>query len=358
MSLKLDNQLNCIRSIYHKMVATTVLSIILGIELANCLLHGTGVFLLFKLYKRNPNNSQRIFLLNLACSELLLNILMAIREAIKLMFLSGNYDQLLLLKLNNSLEMSIGAGVFIIYILAMFYLTADRLVRILLLLRYPQCWNSRRSKVLLASTWIILITICIVLSILTYYKSDWFHKNIIHHVLFVYIPTCLFSLYFVFAIFTYTTIIMVHVNSKRKISKAADAQATNDSFCKIFIQVRFVLLFTLITSFMILTIIPSLARSFWFITAPKTIPIVVDIFYHFLTVISLTVDAVLYTFLQKAVRQLLHKMLPWRRYFSRRSSRRINIEMKLTGECESCLSTPCSTRRFKVETSPLASSIL
>lgn len=289
------------------MIWLIVNGVLLFIELINCLLHGVGAYLLSCLYKKDRKDSQKLYVLNLACSELVLNILLVIRETIVMLYKSG-YAPTHLLVVFRSIDMALGTGVLNIYMLAMFYLTADRLLQTILLLKYPQYWTLGKSKTLIIVTWVLNIAIGVTFSLLTYFKMAAVVKFKIHMIMLVYTPTCVYCVYLAFAIVTYLRMFMVFAHSKRRLSRRDD-NGKQVSLYKHFTNSRFFLSVTLIGSYLVLTVIPSIVRAIWYLTSPESLPITLFICIAILKTLSLTVDAIIYIFLQKNVLKLLKQKM-------------------------------------------------
>lgn len=277
-----------------------ILCIVLAIEVGNLLLHSLGFRLLLNL-KQNKEN-QRLFLLNLTCSEILWNLLLVVRDIYLISKLVGgassSYTALW------CLNMAFSTGVTYIYILAMFYLTLDRLLHITLHMRYTQYWCKRNTKILFAITWISNIALSIVLALLTYYELDYVMTKI-HMFVSIYLWTIMNIIYLVFAMVTYLTLFILHLKSERKIRRISSS-ASGTSILSIFKQSRFSIIAILITSYIVLTIVPSVFRIvIWVFYPLSTIKYTVEIYYLFSTRLSSTVDGIVYIFLQKTIRQLL-----------------------------------------------------
>ena len=58
------------------------------------------------------------------------------------------------------------SGVMLVYYASMFYITIDKLMEVLLNIRYTALWNTQRAKTLVIATWILGAVISILITIL------------------------------------------------------------------------------------------------------------------------------------------------------------------------------------------------
>lgn len=294
-----------------------ILSIILGVEIFNSTTHGFGAYLLHAL-SRSDHDTQRLFLLNLACSEFLWNLVAIIRDAIRLAYLLiCSYDKGHLVKAYFVVEMALATGVTYINYTAMLYLTVDRLLHIILHLRYDQYWNRRRTKILLGITWIFNIVLSAVFAILTYFKFGYVFAYT-SSAISVYIPTGLFVLYVIVCVVTYYNMFMLHARSEqRSASHGSTTHAPTISLLKIFRKSRFFISVILIGSYMLLTVMPGLIRSMIILLkANENIRTYVSMYYLISSRISHSVDGAIYIFLQSDVRKLLYKKVACKKRFN------------------------------------------
>ena len=122
-----------------------LLSILISIEGLNIFLHVIGLSVLVFLYKREENDTQGIYLVNLAASELLWNCV-AIAAEILYLLIGLDKSKSDLKSTYLSINIALGTGIDYNLILAMFYYTGDRLMHILLHARYEEYWNTKKPK--------------------------------------------------------------------------------------------------------------------------------------------------------------------------------------------------------------------
>jgi len=294
------------------MSALVIQIIFLSLEIGNSILHGVGVCFLLCLYKRENKDSQNLFLLNLSCSELLWNIMAIIRSILATLHKVG-YKQGAIMKMHWCFHIALGTGVCYIHILAMFYLTVDRLLHILLHLRYPVFWNMRKSMTLVLVTWVLNLFLGLILSLLTYFKFRYVYiETQINRILTVYVTSALYGVYLIFAAISYSKIFMTYARSeKRNVHKS---QTTKMSLYRIFKNSRFYFPVIIIISYLVLTVVPSLTRATWLMIYPRNYNYTIMMFYHICVRLSHTFDGVAYIFLQKPVRKLLYKKVTFTWY--------------------------------------------
>ena len=146
-------------------------------------LHAVGLLLLVFIYRRGENDTQGLFLINLASTELLWN-LVAIASDISYLFSKADGDRtivyetvLLASKVNgdngrplNSVDLALITGISYNVILAMFYYTGDRLLHMLLHARYEEYWNTRKTKIIILVTWVSNVLMSSVFAVLYYFR--------------------------------------------------------------------------------------------------------------------------------------------------------------------------------------------
>lgn len=292
---------------------TIIRAVLLFIEASNSILHGVGLFLLYTLYKREKRtkeSSQSLYLINLAASEFLWNFLFTIRDIVKLFYYFG-YNKTELHKVFWCMSIGNATGVTYINILAMIYLTGDRLLHIALNLKYYRYWNVEKTKILIAVTWVVNILLSVGFAILMYYKFDYMRNEAqISKIMSVYVMTALYSFYLLFALFSYMSMFIRYVKSQRQVRRLAHSNSEeNNSILSVFVKSKFFLSVILIASYLVLTVLPCLVRSLWYISFPGTMTYAMTAYYLFSTRLSHTADAFIYTFMQKRVRELLWKKM-------------------------------------------------
>ena len=193
-------------------------------------------------------------------------------------------------------------------ILAMFYLTNDRLFKIIFSFRYARFWNVKKTWRLCIITSVLNIIFGVVAAWLRYAEPSYV-KMIPSYV----INATLCSIYLVFSTLTYIVIFKKYVRSKRTIQRSSgrrDQRQYQLSAWKIFAKSQFFISVLLIGSFLMFAVIPRLMRTIWYYHFKKHLTYdAIKQFYMISSRISFTVDGVIYIFLQKPIRNLLCRKL-------------------------------------------------
>jgi hypothetical protein len=274
----------------------TIFVIILTFDIVNIVMHGMGTWLLACTYMRGQKSTQTLYLINLALSELIKNMVRLIWELIVVVS-PAYFSHPTAFVYTHIFSVS---GVFYNYMLSMFYITGDRLLHIILNLRYPVYWSIGKTKRLLICTWVFCLTISTSL-ILVYhfiFKSAMIKYEVYLDIIRLYIPFTLYIISLLFAIVTYTVMFLTFARSR------SNTIAPQSSLFNIFINSRFFICVLLMTSFLLLTVIPNLIRLFAFATS-ITLSKQVWLYIFLSTLLSDFIDAIVYIFLQPDVRKLL-----------------------------------------------------
>ena len=300
------------------------------LDFVNIVLHSTGIFLLVVLYKKGNRGFPKLYIINLACSGLAWNMLAAALNVITAITRSYNHTGL-------ALWFALWTGVNFNVICAMFYITGDRLLQVWLNIKYTFHWNVRKTSILIISTWITNVSIsagfAASLIVATSHSGD--HIKRVYDVYVIvdtYVPPILQITYFIFSSITYCVMFMKYLKSKRIFQQP---DSTSLSARKIFLRSRFFISVLLISSFLVLTVIPTLVCNIWALTSPHTFrmtnePARIFMIYTNVSIrLTHTIDAVIYIFLQPRVRRLLIQKI-----FCRKTSI-YNITMsRITGNTE------------------------
>ena len=134
-----------------------------------------------------------------------------------------------------------------------------------------------------------------------------------------HIPSILNCIYLLFAIITYISLFITYARSRRKFLRKNSTSSF--SVVKVFMKSKFVVPVTVISTYILLAAGPGVAKT----VISTSIGMFSSgweyffIYYSISTRISHTIDALLYIFLQKKVRNLLYKNLAI--HFNRNSTR-------------------------------------
>ena len=153
------------------LVLTVILSVL---NLVATILHILGCYLLVCQYKNGLQNSQQLYLINLAVSEGSVNFLQLLTNY-------TSHNLYVLRQCQHYIKTVRGYGFVTVYYLTMIYLTLDKLFHIALNMKYPLYWNGDRTKMLLITTWVITISSAITVSVVHHFTGfevlevlDWY----------------------------------------------------------------------------------------------------------------------------------------------------------------------------------------
>ena len=281
----------------------------------NIVLHIVGIILLVISYKRGRKTSQLILLINMSAAEVLVNTLKL--TVILLDTLNGqdliNLDNLMTLYESIIIIMYTGADY--LYLLSLFYITADRLACVLLNIKYQVVWSHKRSRYLVLATWFfnMLVSISIPLIYHYCYVKKGISGKIFYDIINTYVPVVIQCLFIIFAIISYCIMFRIYVTSRRRIRRNSQPDAPRESLCRIFITSQFFVSILIITSTLLLDIIPNVIYTFFLIMdVPFGIQtkMNVQIARNICGMLSDTIHGLIYVLLEPSVRKLwIDKML-------------------------------------------------
>ena len=272
-------------------------ALIIGIIITSCssILHILGIYLLNEVHRGTGRKVDNILLINLAISELLLSVGCMSRN-VALLF--SNSDNDFAAKVSIFLEMLYYTCFTFAYYSFMVYIPTFRCIKILLGFRSMNLLSNSRARILSNVTWIFSVFGGVVF-IALYYIIKFDFMN----VLFIYFyPTINSTMIIIFT----TTYILIYKKFKRSENAGRSTlhrRATNS---------KFYIPTLLIVSFFVFTIIPDITVLIYSIVLKresKTLYFVCIIMYN----LSLIVDAIIYIFIPRVVRELLLRKV--RRFF-------------------------------------------
>lgn len=280
--------------------------ILIILSIVNITMHSLGCSLLITIYRKARKKTvQQLYLICHSVIIAVKNVLALLLVILELLPPNTKQD---LSGFIEYLEIIFGIITYCYYSL-MFFLTSDRLVGTILNYRYPLCWSIRKAKYLVASTIFINLIICVGLSITHgYLGHDKFVTYHIYAVFYTYIPTTLDVAFLVLAVFTYTIIFLKYSKStrlssgrKKSVHPADKGYLTSYS---LFFKSRFLVSVFLISSFLLFSVIPGLIYACFEITGNR-VPDKLLIYIYISFKVSDAAEAVIYIFLQRAVKKLL-----------------------------------------------------
>ena len=308
---------NYIPSVNKRILETSNLSIMLGIFLKytvptvdaiNIILHLVGCYLLKNIYHNRKKTVQQLYLIHLSTIEAMKNVCYLIGNVSNIIYLS-KYP-IFSIKIARGISYYIMAitttGVYLSYFLAMTYLTVDRLLHVLLHMKYSMFWTINKARKLLIVTCIVNFGISATFALVYYFiRDDNIMVTIIENIFNIYVPTVLYTIFVILAVVSYIIMFLKFADSRR-VTMQTDPDAPRQSLFRIFLNSRFFVSIILVMSYLIFMIIPSLIRVFYYI-ADVHMP---DILFEYINIsvtLSDTADGIIYIFMDRSVRKLLVK---------------------------------------------------
>ena len=219
-----------------------------------------------------------------------------------------------------------------IYILAMVYITTDRFFRVLSPFKYHAWWNFRKAWKLIAVTWVVCILFGVGMSVFTTFHYTYVrYEARISRLMAVYVLTTMYAASMLISLVAYvyiftqfgkslrnrslnhksdkeesTKLNQTHENThKNWYSKKLMSLSNYASWVRLtFKSSKFHIPFLLILTYLIMTVVPSVARSLHFLLGHR-LSYEWTFFYLCSVRLSYTVDGVIYVLLQRRVRRLL-----------------------------------------------------
>ena len=267
----------------------------------NVCLHLLGCYLLQVVYNNGRKTVQQLYLINLSVNEAINNIIFLLLNILDIVS-NSNISE----KTSSNIGVSmtyiyiIGmTGFYWSYILAMFYLTCDRLLHVLLNYRYPVFWTISKARKLLIVTCFVNCAMSLTFALFYYFTPS--IRQTLMNSLIIYVPTVLCSTFLILALVTYIVMFFKFVQSRR-LTMPRNPDATQETFFHIFVNSRFFISVMLISSCIILAVIPVVIRSFYTMT---NLPTYLIIYINISLMLSDTADAVIYIFMDRKVRKIL-----------------------------------------------------
>ena len=294
----------------------------------NSLFHIVGCTLLVCTYKQRTT-PQYLFLINLSFVEL-------VKSTLNVAILIYNFviefvpyqDLLQHMVLLNWMKYIATTAMLYLYYAAMFLITADRLVATLFPLKHNILCTLRRSKLVLLAAWLCCLVLSAVVLVTCYTPVNPFEVeeedmeemvelvNIYH----IYIPTTIEVLFLVFGIACYLIMFNRYTKSSRS---ASSSQLTT---FQIFKRSKFYVSILLLTSFLLLMVIPSILHTLF-----DSILIDSVVLINLCTILSIlsdSADFVIYIFFYDPVYSFLKMAFA----FVRRTSTSKLIVQRVEGE--------------------------
>ena len=287
--------------------ATFVAEIVLAC--VNLFLYSICVPLLIRVYcsRERERTTQLVYLLNISIAEFIGNLSNLSYFSIQM----SSYSQVV----RNVYRAVYISCILIPYIASMFLITADRLAAAMLKLRYRIVCTLHRAKMAILCTWCVPPVMLLPLVVSTYLRHGYDKmEEVVVHIHSILLPL-LFFVFFLFAVTTYLLIFIVYVRSRRR------STAAQLSVPQLFTRSRFSVALLLVSSFLLLTVVPELV---YFTMSLKKFRMDFDILFFIIPNVSDTTDAFIYIIMYAPIRKLLisnlRRVLMWFESDDRRSS--------------------------------------
>ena len=160
-------------------MAKTVSIVVIFFNVLNILCHSIGSYLLISVYRKGKKTVQQILLINLSITELVISFPILAEETLSI---SSSHATSQSTMRNESKNHSLPSGqgmhnqpgdylyvvihvLFCSYYLSMIYITADRFFGVLLNIKYPVYWSTKRTKILIFCTSCLIVALIIALTV-------------------------------------------------------------------------------------------------------------------------------------------------------------------------------------------------
>ena len=283
-----------------------LLSILLMLNVLNVILHGAGTFLLLSLYERVDSKVQYVYLISLSACELVINFLGCIHSILSLIKTTQNENKVSPFDTTIQIIYIVNAtGFSLVFYLNMIYITVDRLLDILLNLKYPVYWDEYKAVILLKITWAIGIIVLVITCVLCYSLHKWEWEEAMFE---FFYPTLEFS-FIILAFCTYVFIFRkfkVCQNSPAHVACNHHVAKRQNSTFGVFKNSRFYISVLLIFTFILFMIVPDLIYLFICIIPNAPSPTILTACWISYGIANIS-DAFIYILLQVEVKTLLMK---------------------------------------------------
>lgn len=269
------------------------------LNICTSVLHIFGSYLLMNLYKNGKDDAEYIFLINLGVTEGMINFIQFFINMFR--YLAINDDLVYYLQLIR------GYGCITTYLLTMIFLTIDRLLDILLNIKYALYITKTKVKTILTALWIFNIMTSI--SVVIVYKYFDIDVNVL-------LPTYIYpSLDVVFIAVAFTTYgFIFHKYRQTRVppclrqSHIRPPRRVKQNIFSVFKRSRFYIPVLLITTFLIFMVIGDLVYLIVVVVNGNKTFLAITLC-HISFAFSYLSDAVIYILIKPSVKDLLMKKL-------------------------------------------------
>ena len=277
--------------------------VMIVLSICNVAVHSIGCHLLRYIAKNVEQSPQTIYVLHLSGCEILFNITASLTTILKMV--PWSYAA----TIHTYIDLVYLSGPWLVYFVLMCSITLDRLLQILLHLKYPKFWNETKAKKLIKIGWIAggMFTV-----FTCFYQK--FFNNDIREIYFTYWYP---SFHIFFVILTITTYIVIFKHFKR--SRVAPCQSVIQrgsvnhlhqiSTFRTFLKSRFYVSVLLIGTYVIFVVVPDSIYLFYGYLGNNKNNQILDTLCYLSYILGTSSDAYIYIFVQTSVRKLLWKKL-------------------------------------------------
>ena len=275
--------------------------IVFLLDITNVLVHGVGCYLLVNLYRREQRKTtQQVVIMNLAMSELLLNMVFSVRDGLLTAYWYDDCREQNLWTAYRYIHKFV-LGSFHIISLSMFYLTLDRLLHVSLHIKYQAYWGVKETWYLLIVTDVAMIIVGLVFLILEYLGLEiW--------TIWVYATTCLYTTYFIFACVAYLLMFKTYLKSSKN-SQINNRNVIQLTAWTLFRNSNFFFPTLLVMTYLMFMVSPTITLEIYYIKKEWNNGFLhklkIHYYYYIPARFSFLIDALIYVYLQKKVRNLL-----------------------------------------------------
>ena len=255
----------------------------------NVLLHSTGCVLLLKTYKSSQITTQKLILLHLSISEGLINLNFVVIHVMYLCidFRSESYK----IMFSYIIHPMMSSLYYVIFFI-MLFMTLDRLMAVVLNLKYRLYWRVTRTKKVLAAIWIFGLLLNVCFSILAEYPQLYIQLQTMHAIF----QLAFFILFVITSLLTYATIFWKYKMSRNSLE--ADPSNRNGQHQQQHSPMHFYIPVLIISTYVIFNATPFIILIF----IDEVIAVDIAKILYSLGYMS---DALIYIFLQPKVRKEL-----------------------------------------------------
>ena len=276
--------------------------IYLLLVLANIFFHCTGIYLL-TLLKHVEGKIHLIYLFSVCCSELISSI---ISLSTLLLTVINVPDVAVTKEIEYHFIVVKSTLLLIVYFLTMVVILIDKVLEIMLNIKYAVYWNQRKAKILIITIWMfggfLYLSSILAYHIIGFNVIPYFPKYIM-------LPGNI--LYIIFAVISYAYIFYNFNKSRMSPYRGRRSSiAETINFYSVFKKSRFFIPFTLILVYVIFYIIPTITYIILRKTKARTyIQLYISLSYN----IAMFIDSWICIFIEPQVNQKLKKMIKNRR---------------------------------------------